>query len=175
LTEPPGIPAALGGVDVAIVRAAQRGRPGALDELIRQVTPYVARICGAIALEDGDDAMQEALIAVARYVPSLREPGAFKAWVRRIAIREAVRTARRRPQVQPLDDDDAAAVPDIETITDVRSTLARLHPEQRAVLVLKDLEGFSELEVAELLGIQHGTVKSRLHRARAAFVRKWDP
>jgi RNA polymerase sigma factor (sigma-70 family) len=167
--------AALGVVDVATVRGAQRGDVLALDVLIREISPYVGRICAAIALEDGEDAMQEALIAIARGVKSLREPAVLKAWVRRIAVREAVRVARRRRPSVPVDKDLAATDISIDASLDVRSTLASLRPEQRVVLVLRDLDGYSEREVAALLSIPPGTVKSRLHRARAAFVRRWDP
>ncbi len=61
---------------------------------------------------------------------------------------------------------------DVATVVDVRSTLAGLAPEQRAILVLRDLDGMSETEAAQVLGVAAGTVKSRLHRARSAFVRE---
>ena len=61
------------------------------------------------------------------------------------------------------------------TVLDVRSTLASLAPEQRAILVLRDVDGLSETEAAGLLGVAEGTVKSRLHRARSAFVGRWEP
>ena len=48
-------------------------------------------------------------------------------------------------------------------------------PEQRAILVLRDVDGLSEAEAARLLGVAEGTVKSRLHRARSAFARRWEP
>src|SRR3954451_6758060 len=87
-------------VDVeALVRAAQRGDPAAMTALVRELSPYVGRICGAIALDDGDDAMQETMISVLRNLRDLREPAAVRGWVRRIAVREAVRTARRRVAV----------------------------------------------------------------------------
>jgi RNA polymerase sigma-70 factor (ECF subfamily) len=53
--------------------------------------------------------------------------------------------------------------------------LAALGAEQRAILVLRDLEGLSEQEAAAVLAVEHGTVKSRLSRARAAFRRRWSP
>jgi RNA polymerase sigma-70 factor (ECF subfamily) len=139
--------------------------------------PYVGRVCGAIALDRGDDAMQETFIAVLRNLRSLREPAALHGWVRRIATREAIRVARagRDHAVGPDVLETAPVAPvDIATVVDVRSTLARLAPEQRAVLVLRDVEGLSEAEAARLLGVPEGTVKSRLHRARAAFARRWD-
>ncbi|MGZ4203427.1 MAG: RNA polymerase sigma factor, partial [Thermoleophilaceae bacterium] len=56
---------------------------------------------------------------------------------------------------------------------EIRDQLERLEPEQRAVLVLRDLEGLGEQEVARLLALPEGTVKSRLHRARARFRKGW--
>ncbi len=144
---------------------------------MRIVTPSIAPVCGAIALESGDDALQEALIVVLRRITTLREPQALASWARRIATREAVRIARGRLPV--MDDEmlDAVAtptdLPDLATAIDVRAVLADLPPEQRAMLVLRDLEGMSEAEVADLLELPEGTVKSRLHRSRAAFARRW--
>ena len=161
----------------SVVRRAQRGDPIALEELVRIVTPTIAPVCGAIALDCGDDALQEALIVVLRRISTLREPRALTGWARRIATREAVRVARGR---LPVVDDmllDAVApatdLPDLATGLDVRAALAELTPEQRAVLVLRDLEGLSEESVAALLEVPEGTVKSRLHRSRAAFARRW--
>ena len=156
------------------MRAAQRGEPRAVDALVRELTPYVGRICGAIALDDGDDAVQEALIAIARNLGSLREPAAAKAWVRQIAVREAIRVAKRRPALADADGTAAADV-DLDTVLDVRAVLDQLLPDQRAILVLRDLDGLSEAEVAERLSVAVGTVKSRLHRARSAFARRWVP
>jgi RNA polymerase sigma-70 factor (ECF subfamily) len=133
-----------------------------------------------VALDHADDAMQETFIAVLRALPRLREPAALRGWVRRIAVREAVRVARRAERVVPLDPTDPARAPlpevpplDVAVVVDVRATLAGLSPEHRAILVLRDLEGWSEAEVAEALAIPAGTAKSRLARARAAFVRRW--
>lgn len=144
-------------------------------QLIDVLAPYVGRICGPIALRDGGDAAQEALLAIVRDLPSLREPRALRGWARRIAAREAVRHAQRARRELPVDpaplalptrDDPALAA-------DVRAVLARLPPAQRAILVLRDLEGLSEAEAAQLLRVARGTAKSRLHRARAAFLERW--
>jgi RNA polymerase sigma factor (sigma-70 family) len=165
-------------IDDAVVRRAQHGDPIALEALVRMVMPAIAPVCGAIALDSGDDALQEALIVMLRRIGTLREPQALIGWARRIATREAVRVARGRLPV--LDDLTLDAVvpvldlPDLATALDVRSALADLAPEQRAVLVLRDLEGLSEAEVAGILDVPEGTVKSRLHRSRAAFARRWS-
>lgn len=158
-----------------VVRAAQRGDPAAMDELIRELSPYVGRICGAIALADGDDAAQQTFIAVLRNLRSLREPAALRGWVRRIAVREAYRAAKREPTQAMTDLDLNSDLPDLDTTADVQAVLARLRPEHRAVLVLRDLDGLSEAETAALLGVPEGTVKSRLHRARADFAKRWRP
>jgi RNA polymerase sigma factor (sigma-70 family) len=164
----------------ALAARARRGDPLAIDTLVKELSPYVGRICGAVALDHADDAMQETFIAVLRALPRLREPAALRGWVRRIAVREAVRVARRAERVVPLDPTDPATAPlpevpplDVAVMVDVRATLADLSPEHRAILVLRDLEGWSEADVAAALAIPPGTAKSRLARARAAFVRRW--
>ena len=161
--------------DAELVRAAQSGDTLALAELVDQLAPYVARICGPIALDQGPDAAQEALIIVFRDLRQLREPAALRAWVRRIATREAVRQARAARRGPPLDPAprELPAPGDPGLAADVRSVLRSLGPEQRAILMLRDLEGLSEDEAARILEVKKGTVKSRLHRARAAFVERW--
>jgi RNA polymerase sigma factor (sigma-70 family) len=63
---------------------------------------------------------------------------------------------------------------DVEQAADIRDVLARLSPEHRAVIVLRDLEGLDESRAAALLELPVGTVKSRLHRARDDFRRAWS-
>jgi RNA polymerase sigma factor (sigma-70 family) len=69
---------------------------------------------------------------------------------------------------------DVPAPGDPAMVVEVRDQLARLEPAQRAVLVLRDLEGLGEAEVARLLDVAPGTVKSRLHRARSRFIKGWS-
>jgi len=159
-----------------LVRAAQRGDPLAMAALVRALAPYVGRICGAIALADGDDAMQETMIQVLRNLRSLREPAALHGWVRRIAVREALRLAQARARQVPVEHvADQAADDQPGLRLELVDTLRRLRPDQRVVLVLRDLEGFTEAETAGLLSVEVGTVKSRLHRARRAFRERWRP
>ncbi len=156
------------------VRAAQRGDPLAVNALISDLMPWISRICGSIALDRGDDAAQETLILVLRNLPTLREPAALRAWVRRIAVRESVRVATRARDV-PVSDVSESELPDfdVDDRMDVRQTLNGLPPRQRAVLVLRYLEDLSEEQTAELLGVEPGTVKSRAHRAKQAFEERW--
>jgi RNA polymerase sigma-70 factor (ECF subfamily) len=166
---------ALGSVDADLIRRAQRGDPTALHEVVVDLMPYVGRICGAIAMDNQDDAMQEAMLAIVRHLRSLREPAALRGWARRIAVREAIR-AGRGGRSTPATPEALAAIPDLAdeaTPIEVRVVLESLTPEQRAVLVLRDLEGLREDEIAATLGITPGTVKSRIHRARAAFRQRW--
>jgi len=156
-----------------LVPAAQRGDALAMSALLAELAPWVGRICAAIALDDAEDAAQEALVAVFRRLDTLREPAALRGWVRTIAAREAVRVARRRAAPTTALADELPSPRDVETAADIRDVLARLRPEQRAVLVLRDVEGLEEAEAAALLEVPVGTVKSRLHRARAAFRQGW--
>ncbi|GAA1255444.1 hypothetical protein GCM10009665_52500 [Kitasatospora nipponensis] len=157
-----------------LVPAAQGGDALALARLLDLVTPYVRRLCGPIALEDGADATQEALIAVFRHLRQLQEPAALFGWVRAIAVREAVRHAARAARLRPAELTELPAPGDPELGADIRDVLARLSPEHRAVLLLRDLEGLDERHCAELLAVAPGTVKSRLSRARLSFRKAWQ-
>jgi RNA polymerase sigma factor (sigma-70 family) len=156
------------------VRAAQRGDPLAMNALIRELMPWISRLCGSIALDRGDDAAQETLVVVLRNLPALREPAALRAWVRRIAVRESVRIATRGRDV-PVSDIAERELPDIDLDDrlDVRETLEGLPPRQRAVLALRYLEDLSEEQTAAVLGVEPGTVKSRTNRAKHAFEARW--
>jgi RNA polymerase sigma factor (sigma-70 family) len=158
------------------VRAAQAGDTLAMNALLDELGPYVLRICRSITLSDAEDAAQETLTLVFRRLGKLQQPEAIRAWVRTIAVREAVRSAHRRQQAGVPSElpDKAAEQVDVDLSLDIRRQLTQLPPEQRAVLVLRELEGLSEDEVAQLLRVPQGTVKSRLHRARRRFVEGWS-
>lgn len=162
---------------VRLVRGAQRGDVLAMDELLAVLAPYVGRICGPVALADGQDAAQDALLAVFRGIHGLREPAALFAWARSIAVREAVRTARlarrQREGEAAADPVNLPGTSDVARAADIADVLRRLPPEQRAVLTLRHVEGLDEREAARVLNVPVGTVRSRLFRARAAFRRAW--
>lgn len=157
------------------IQAAQRGDLIAMGDVLDGLLPWVGRLCGSIALDAGPDATQETLIQVMRDLKGLRDPDSLRSWVRRIATREAIRHAERRrrePLVDHLEHTEGQLL-DPSLRADVARVLAELPPDQRAILVLRDLEGLSESEAAALLNVAHGTIKSRLHRARDAFRKRW--
>lgn len=161
------------------VRRAQRGDPAAIVAVVDLLSPWIGRLCASIALDRGDDARQEALMIIVRNLPTLREPAALYGWARRIAVREALR------QIRPSNESLRWTVPEPSVVEalhdalaehlDVRSVLAELNAEHRAVLVLRYLEDLSEGETAQVLAVEVGTVKSRTSRARDSFARKWKP
>lgn len=158
----------------SLVRAAQRGERLAMNDLLDALEPYVRRLCGPIALDDGPDAVQEALIAIFRNIAQLREPAALFGWARAIATREAVRVAQRSTRSIPAELADVPARGDPQLASDVGDVLHRLSPQHRAVLVLRDLEGLDEKAVSAALAIPVGTVRSRLFRARHNFRKAWQ-
>jgi RNA polymerase sigma-70 factor (ECF subfamily) len=156
-----------------LVRQAQRGNALAMDELIRHLTPYVARLCGPIAMQDAADAAQESFIAILRNLHHLNEPAAIFAWVRAICAREAARVAKRSRRTIAAELTEVPVRGDPQVRTDIADVLSRLTPEHRAVLVLRVIEGLDERSVAQILNLPLGTVRSRLFRARLAFHRAW--
>lgn len=159
-----------------LVRAVRGGDTLAIGELVDLLEPYVGRICAPIALDGAADAVQDTLMIVLRRLSTLREPRTLHGWVRTIATREAIRHARRSDHTVAVDAARLAAVPergDPQLATDVADVLRRLSPEHRAVLVLRHLHGMDEQTAAASLALPPGTVKSRLHRARAAFRKAW--
>ncbi|MEV6030654.1 RNA polymerase sigma factor [Nonomuraea sp. NPDC052116] len=162
-------------MDPENVAAAQQGDALALDRLLDELAPYVRRLCARIAPAAADDATQEALLAVFRGLPSLRAPEAIMTWVRSVTVRTAIRLAHRHDlEVAAEETLVAGQVSSLEGLVDIDDALARLPVSQRAVLMLRTQEGLSEQEIADTLGIPIGTVKSRLHRARAAFREVWE-
>lgn len=157
--------------------AAQRGDAGAVDELIDALWPLVHRIAARVAGPHAEDAAQEALLAIFRDLHALRTPEAVVSWASAVTARIAARVDRSdRRQHGPAAPVDPARLPawvdhDAFEVADV---LARLSTGDHVVLVLRDLQGLSEREVAATLGVPVGTVKSRVHRARSRFREEWS-
>ncbi|HLT12431.1 MAG TPA: RNA polymerase sigma factor SigM [Micromonosporaceae bacterium] len=163
--------------DAALLRAHVAGNGEAFGELVRRHRDRM----WAVAIrtlgdrEDAADAVQDALVSAYRSAHRFRGESAVTTWLHRIVVNACLDRARRRqsrPTV-PLPDTDAglvgAADPpvDSDTALVVHAALSRLPAEQRVALVLLDMQGYSVAEIAEMLGVPEGTVKSRCARARA--------
>jgi RNA polymerase sigma factor (sigma-70 family) len=169
---------------IQLARAARRGDPVAVDRFLETVQPLVVR---AVRLVVGsgsaiaEEACQDALLDIVRGLPSLADPERVRAWTMRIAMRRAVRAARGqrlRDRLSGTADQiegvgDPTAVPERALL--VHEAFAALPVRMRAVAVLRLSVGLSEQETADALGCAPGTVKSRLHGARARLQRALDP
>jgi len=157
-----------------LVEQAQSGDNAAFDALVGRDGDR----CYAIAfrvLRDVDqahDAVQAAFLQVWRELPRLREPERYDIWLHRIVVNACYMEARRRrrwrqhvrtlPVDGPLSVDPTISVDDRDAI---ERAFARLSPEQRAVFVLHHHAGMPLADVADVVGVPLGTVKSRLHYA----------
>ncbi|GAB7105536.1 RNA polymerase sigma factor [Streptomyces phaeofaciens] len=159
----------------ALLSRARAGDAQAMNDLLTEITPYVAHVCFPIARDNASDAVQEALLAIYRGLGTLREPAAFYGWVRSVTVREAVRTAKRLKVAEAACSEVESGHPanplDAVHINDV---LDRLSAQHRQVLALR-FYGLNEDEMAATLSLPVGTVRSRLYRARRRFQEAWQP
>lgn len=123
-----------------------------------------------------EDALQDASLRAWRDLPRLRELDRFDGWLRRLVINacfDSLRRQRRRPtQIALAPGDEPATSDSTERIADreaLARAFARLSPEHRAVVVLSHYEGMTTGEIASVLDVPSGTVKSRLHHALRAL------
>jgi RNA polymerase sigma-70 factor (ECF subfamily) len=164
-------------LSAADLRAAADGDPAAVDALIVAYGPTVLRWCARLGGPriDAEDAAQDVLERVLRKLHGLGDPATFPAWLF-TTCRGVIAQHRRRAWFRRwVGEPDAATAdparprdPDVGRVHDV---LERLPGELREVLVLCDLEERPAPEVAVLVGVPEGTVRSRLRRARAEFGR----
>jgi RNA polymerase sigma-70 factor (ECF subfamily) len=165
--------------DRALLAAHVAGSPDAFSELVRS---HQQRLW-AVALrtmrdpDDAADVLQEALIKAFRSAGTFRGEAAVSTWLHRIVMNAAFDALRRRTPV-PVDTADTADPLDVagraDTALDIADALARLPADQRAALVLVDLQGFSVDDAAQVLDCPVGTVKSRCFRGRARLAEMLD-
>ena len=168
--------------DRSLADRARLGDLGAFEELMHARIDAIYRLSYAIVGDEADarDATQETFIGAWRRFRELRDPERFDAWLQRIAVNSARMTlrARGRRRVREIPSGDVAAlaaaadaaVPSVRSDADLLgAALDTLPTEQRTILVLHHLDGHGVAELADILEIPAGTVKSRLHTARRAL------
>jgi RNA polymerase sigma factor (sigma-70 family) len=120
--------------------------------------------------EAARDVAQDVALQALRRHHTLRDPGALDAWVRRIAVRAALREARRERRRREAEDAGAARLPSSpgDTLAGSLALLDGLPPRQRAALTLRYVHDLPDTEIARALGCRTGTVRSLLSRGREA-------
>ncbi|HET7702388.1 MAG TPA: RNA polymerase sigma factor [Candidatus Limnocylindrales bacterium] len=165
-------------MDRDLVVAAQRGDQAAFVDLVRFRGGRYFAIAHRILrdVDRAEDALQDALVIAWRDLPSLRDPDRFDAWVHRILTNACIAQARReRKQITNLyllPVDDPAAPDELLGVADrdlLDRGFRRLTPDERSILVLRHYVGYEPNEIAEVLGIPAGTVRSRLYHAHRAM------
>ena len=177
--------------DEALVIACQSGSREAMEFLVKKHQRSVSSLLYQLAPDWGDtsDLSQEVFIRVYRGIHSLRNPKTFRSWLNQIVVNlfydELRRRPRRLPTISidaPIESDNGESdlvreIPDVSLKPDERSLVQELDqvikkamaqlPEQfRTAIVLRELQGLSYEEIAEAIGCELGTVKSRIARAR---------
>lgn len=165
----------------ALVRAAADGGQAAMERLLMRVQSVAFRfsllVCGDP--QDAEDVMQEALLKTYRHVKKIERPEAFRTWLFR-TVRNFCLMKRRKRVDEPahvesldgtMDATDKARRPDEVALNAwlgkrLRAALAGLAPVDRMIVLLREMEGLSTREVAEITTLSEDNVKTRLHRAR---------
>lgn len=176
--------------DRTLINECLHGRPAAFEELMRR---YQERLYNTVYrlvdnAEDAADVCQDTFMNAYQSLENFKGDALFFTWLYRIAVNSAISLRRRRktvlsiyaksdpcrpdsdPDVEPLDESEGNQPGDAmerrEEEARLQAALNRLTSDFKTVLVLKDIEGQSYPEIAEILGVPIGTVRSRLHRAR---------
>jgi RNA polymerase sigma-70 factor, ECF subfamily len=169
--------------DELLLARAARGERDALDQVLRGEQHRIYAICLRMTGNDADarDATQEAMLAICRGLRGFDRRSAFRTWVYRVTTNACLDELRRRSRrpiaTDPLDAGERGGpitrAPDdaVAARLTLDAALARLLPEFRAALVLRELCGLDYAEIADVLDIPPGTVRSRIARARQALAR----
>lgn len=170
-----------------ILTRARRGETAAFEELVRlyEKRVYAVALRSSGNPEDAADIVQEVFLRAWRSIESFRGDSGFSTWLFRITMNLCVDHARHKhaqPQTQPIvtDDETERPLPDpaptpeehldnCELGRELAAALEEISEEHRRIVLLRDVSGMSYTEIAEVLEISEGTVKSRLSRARIAL------
>jgi len=163
-----------------LVSAAKKGDKDAFTALVRDYKDYVYRISYGILTNhaEAEDVTQEVFVKAYLQLSSIREARSFPSWLATIATRRAIdvyKRGQRLPLVSIEPDllgGQADEIERAEKRMTVHDMLRELNPIHRAVLVLRELEGYEYEEIANVLDIPIGTVRSRLSTARTQL-RRW--
>jgi RNA polymerase sigma factor (sigma-70 family) len=160
-----------------VINAAQQGDPRAIAILLDGSHAHVHRFARSLCStpEDAEEATQEALIVLYQKIGTLRAAAALASWMFQIVRHECIRRSRMAvrgvipispPPSEASVEDLAVARLEVERIV---ASVAALPADQRAVLVLRDIQGLSGKATAQTLGLSRAAMKSRLHRGREAL------
>ncbi len=164
----------------ALVAAAREGDLASFEALVRlhqEATYRVAlRMLGSSS--DAEEVAQEVFVQAWRSLAKFRGDSAFGTWLYRIATNRSLNVlSSRRIESIPIEEAEVATVAGTEEEAEKRlrmrmtvAALLTLEPEQRALIVLRELEGLSYEEIGAILELSESLVKGRLHRARLALV-----
>jgi RNA polymerase sigma-70 factor (ECF subfamily) len=172
--------------DAALRAAASRGDREAFGRLALELAPTARRVARGIlgSPEDADDAVQDAFLSAWRAIDRYDPARPLRPWLLRIVVNAATdllrRRAARRAVALPADLPSGSASPEREAgralLGDrLLAALATLPERQRTAVVLFDVEGWSHAEIADLLGVAEGTVRSDVFRARRALRPELEP
>ncbi len=161
--------------DLSLIRDAIRGGTEAFTILVRNYKDFVYRTVYAVLQNhaDTEDVVQETFIKAYQSIKGLREERTFPSWIARIAVRTAFDWKKRgdRTRAAPIELEQIAAEHDPNKAAririDVENALRQMSSEHRVTLVLREFHGFDYEEIAEILNIPIGTVRSRLFSARS--------
>jgi RNA polymerase sigma-70 factor, ECF subfamily len=163
--------------DEDLARRAALGDRTALDTLLARHLDQIHAICRRVLghPEDTLDATQEALVAIVRGISRFDGRSRFTTWMYRVATNAALDEARRRSR-RPIASEhlpERASVADttdaVDARLDIDAALSTLSADNRAAVALRDLAGLDYAEIAVVLGIPIGTVRSRIARGRATL------
>lgn len=172
--------------DAALVQRMQQGDMTAFDLLYARYQNEAYRVACLItgSREDGEDVTQDAFLRCAQSIRSLRDGSRFRPWLLTTLTRAAWRACRRRRRETPVEqifdcpqtegESALAAALRADEVARLYTALGALRPKLRAAVVLYYFEELSVAQTAQVLGVREGTVKSRLHAARAALRQALD-
>jgi RNA polymerase sigma-70 factor (ECF subfamily) len=163
----------------ALAARAAAGDRAALESLLAEIQPRVRRICGRMLLypEDAEEAAQDALVLVTTRIHTFQGRSRFTTWLHAVAsnsARSTYRSLKRRSAELPTDTMPLSADPRTTSVIagsrldflEALETLAADHPALVEPLLLRDVQELEYADIADLLEIPVGTVKSRIHSAR---------